>query len=518
MKDIGHGRPYSWLSSPVPSRRDRFSASESVSLFPCGFQGRYHEGRRPSSDDSPTVIPSSALDKPIIMNRYHRRRTCSHTSPRRSQVSHRQEKRNQGRTACYPCPPGRTNDEFSVCHQGTRGRFNNAEENKGPWSWQHNKWDAPTSWPPQQEKKKKQTKLQLFDGGWRTGTVPQVWREAIMIAILKRGKDKSKAESYRPISLTSCVGKLMERLINTRLMWHLENKKHITPEQAAFTQDRSTEDQITYIAQAIEDAFQDKKHTLAVWIDLEKAFDKVWEEGLKMKLRQANVPMDWTVHGGVMSPTLFLIFIRDILHRMPQNIQGSIYADDLALRCSEEYITTVNYRLQQALQVIKSLARSWLVKVNEKKKIFTIFSLSNQKHSVHLKLNGRTLHQEDAPTYLGVTLDRGLTWKNLYLLWRQSQVCSLLKTDRKSKYWHKLQCSKTPGSSDARTHEPAKKKGGGGCGGGGGGGGTKKIQLPSAQQDPRKEELWTTGPYAQTHSISQDHPLLETRTTPKSVH
>ena len=66
--------------------------------------------------------------------------------------------------------------------------------------------------------------LQLFNDGWRTGTVQQVWREAIIIPILKRGKCKSKAESYRPISLTSCVGKLMERLINTRLMWHLENK------------------------------------------------------------------------------------------------------------------------------------------------------------------------------------------------------------------------------------------------------------------------------------------------------
>ena len=50
-------------------------------------RGRYHGGRRPSSYDSlhsPTVIPPSALDKPSIMKRYHRRRTCSHTSPRRS--------------------------------------------------------------------------------------------------------------------------------------------------------------------------------------------------------------------------------------------------------------------------------------------------------------------------------------------------------------------------------------------------------------------------------------------------
>ena len=53
----------------------------------CLSWGRYHGGRRPSSDDSlhsPTVIPPSALDKRSIMKRYHRRRTCSHTSPRRS--------------------------------------------------------------------------------------------------------------------------------------------------------------------------------------------------------------------------------------------------------------------------------------------------------------------------------------------------------------------------------------------------------------------------------------------------
>ena len=233
----------------------------------------------------------------------------------------------------------------------------------------------------------------------------------------------------------------MKRFINTRLVWHFEDKKHITPE-AAFRQDRSTEDQITYIAQAIEDAFQDKKHTLAVWFDLEKAFDKVWKEGLKLKLHQCCVAgrmFKWTgqyMHnrrvkvqikqhlskkrtlrqgvpqGGVLSLILFLIFIHDTLHRMPTNIQEAIYADDFALWCSEEYITTANYRLQQALPVIKSWARAWLVKVNEKKTTFTIFSLSNQKHSVHLKLNGQTLHQEDAPTYLGVTLDWKLTWKD----------------------------------------------------------------------------------------------------------
>ena len=290
--------------------------------------------------------------------------------------------------------------------------------------------------------KAKKKLLQLFNDGWRSGTVPQIWREAIMIPVHKKGKDKSKAESYRPISLTSCVGKLMERLINARLMWHLEAKHHITPEQAAFRQDRSTEDQVTYISQAIEDAFQEKKHTLAVWIDMEKAFDKVWKEGLKMKLRQCGVAgrmYRWigqylhnrkakvqvkqhfskkkilrqgVPQGGVLSPTLFLIFIGDILQRLPRNVRGAIYADDLALWCSEEYITTANYRLQQALQEIEAWSHTWLIKVNERKTTYTVFSLSKQQQRVSLQLNGRGLQEEESPTYLGVTLDRRLTWKS----------------------------------------------------------------------------------------------------------
>ena len=66
--------------------------------------------------------------------------------------------------------------------------------------------------------RRKKKPLQLFNDRWRTGTVPQVCREAIVSPMHKKGKDKSKAEMYRPVSLTSCLGKLMERRINTRRM------------------------------------------------------------------------------------------------------------------------------------------------------------------------------------------------------------------------------------------------------------------------------------------------------------
>ncbi|KAK3766526.1 hypothetical protein RRG08_056456 [Elysia crispata] len=74
--------------------------------------------------------------------------------------------------------------------------------------------------------------LQLFNTSWRSGRIPQAWKEATMTPIHKQGKSKDKAESYRPISLLSCLCKTMERMVNTRLTWYLENNNILIEEQA----------------------------------------------------------------------------------------------------------------------------------------------------------------------------------------------------------------------------------------------------------------------------------------------
>ena len=94
-----------------------------------------------------------------------------------------------------------------------------------------------------------------------------------MIPILKKGKDPKQAASYRPISLTSCVGKTMERVFNQRIKWYLETNDILAPEQAEFRQFRATEDQTTYLAHELVDAFQEKKVTRVAWINLQRAFD-----------------------------------------------------------------------------------------------------------------------------------------------------------------------------------------------------------------------------------------------------
>ena len=71
---------------------------------------------------------------------------------------------------------------------------------------------------------------------------PKQWREATVIQFLKPNKNPKEAKSYRPIALTSCVCKLMERMVNDRLMWILETQRILDDAQYRFRENRSTLD------------------------------------------------------------------------------------------------------------------------------------------------------------------------------------------------------------------------------------------------------------------------------------
>ena len=284
--------------------------------------------------------------------------------------------------------------------------------------------------------------LDIYNLSWKQGQVPQCWREATMIPILKRGKNKSKAQSYRPISLTSCVCKTLERIINQRLQLYLETENIIAPQQAGFRQFKSTEDQTTHLSQVIEDAFQAQKSVLTVFIDLQKAFDKVWTDGLLVKLLRSGIKgnmFQWTksyLHnrrarvsvdghcgrkvllrqgvpqGGALSPSLFILFINDIVAELPRGVNAALYADDLVLWCSEEHAATATYRIQIALENVAAWAESWCVTVNREKSTATLFTLSLKAKPGKLTLGNTTLKYEDQQTYLGVTFDKRMTWKS----------------------------------------------------------------------------------------------------------
>ena len=126
--------------------------------------------------------------------------------------------------------------------------------------------------------------LEVSNLSWKTGTVPQVWPTATMIPIYKKGKDK-REPVYQFDQLHLQINVLKE-LLTRGLFTILKQNRSWCPNRqdlGAITAD----DKVTLLSQEIEDCIQEQKVEHAVWIDLQKAFDKVWKDGLLIK-RQRN--------------------------------------------------------------------------------------------------------------------------------------------------------------------------------------------------------------------------------------
>ena len=121
--------------------------------------------------------------------------------------------------------------------------------------------------------------LDILNKIWRTGDFPDSWREATIIPIPKPGKDPSKPTNC-PISLTRCLCKTMERMINARLVWFLEKHGLISKFQSGFRHNRSTVDQLIRLESFIRDGFIRGHHVVSVFFDLEKAYNTTWKYGI----------------------------------------------------------------------------------------------------------------------------------------------------------------------------------------------------------------------------------------------
>ena len=93
--------------------------------------------------------------------------------------------------------------------------------------------------------------LHIFNLSWSSHSFPSIWKTSSIISIHKMGNPLDSPASFRPISLTSCVSKLFERIIMLRLLFFLESKSILSPRQTGFRPGRSTLDQILYLSQSI---------------------------------------------------------------------------------------------------------------------------------------------------------------------------------------------------------------------------------------------------------------------------
>lgn len=224
--------------------------------------------------------------------------------------------------------------------------------------------------------------LEMYNNLWKNYTYPDEWKEAVIVPILKPGKDPTSPSSYRPISLTCCLGKLLEKMIHDRLQWYLEKENLLSPYQAGYRTKRSTTDHLIMLENEIQNAFANRQHAVAVFFDIKGAFDMTWRYGIlkeiydygirgtlpkfiesflkgrtfrvrvgdslsNLKVLENGVPQ-----GSTLSCKLFNIAINRIAENVDPEIVKCLYVDDLAIILSGKSIETIVCKLQKAIDTI----------------------------------------------------------------------------------------------------------------------------------------------------------------------
>ena len=182
----------------------------------------------------------------------------------------------------------------------------------------------------------------------------------MVVPVFKNVGERSTTKNYFPVSLLSVVSKVFEKLVNNRIVDHLENYGLFSDFQYDFRSSRSTADLLTVVSNRILKAFNRSGAIRAVALDI-KSFDRVWHAGLLHKLKSYGISgqvfglissflinrwlrvvvdgkssQEYPVNAGVpqgsiLGPTLFLLYINDLPDDAICNI--GIYADDTTLYC-----------------------------------------------------------------------------------------------------------------------------------------------------------------------------------------
>ena len=135
--------------------------------------------------------------------------------------------------------------------------------------------------------------LHIFNLSWILHSFPSIWKISFIFPIYKMGKPLNSPAFFRPISLTSCVSKLFERIILSRLLFFLESNSILSLRQVGFRPGRSTLDEILYISRSISNRFNKPRcssRTILSTINSSKAFYSVWHPALFHKLISAALP------------------------------------------------------------------------------------------------------------------------------------------------------------------------------------------------------------------------------------
>ena len=252
-------------------------------------------------------------------------------------------------------------------------------------------------------------------------------------------------ENYRPISLLPLCGKIFEKIIFNNLYKHLTTHHLITKNQSGFRPGDSTTNQLIDLVNEIHCAFDNTKslEVRAIFLDISKAFDKVWHEGLIFKMRQNGVSglllklfqsylnnrkqrvvlngfsADYcniesgVPQGSVLGPLLFLIYINDLERNIKSNVK--FFADDTMLFSIVNDLKISASELNHDLKIINKWAYQWKMEFNpdpSKQATELLFSCKkNRQNHPPLFFNGTVVSKVNEQKHLGLILDTKLSFE-----------------------------------------------------------------------------------------------------------
>lgn len=279
----------------------------------------------------------------------------------------------------------------------------------------------------------------LFSSCVKMAYFPNSWKIAKTIPIPKPGKDRKEIISYRPIALLSCLSKLFERIIHTRLNAEMEAMDCIPDFQFGFRRGHSTVHALRYLTDFIRHSYSLRQTTAALYFDVAKAFDQVWHEGLLYKMLQLGFS-DWIVRlitsflndrrfevhigetvsrrcntpygvpqGSVLSPSLYNIFIHDI--PTPEWGRIVLYADDTVILMQERFIKKLVKGLVKSARRIITYYKKWKISVNGDKTelMFHTKRRTRQLPPHSIQINGNKIKRSKSVRYLGYHIDERIT-------------------------------------------------------------------------------------------------------------
>lgn len=279
----------------------------------------------------------------------------------------------------------------------------------------------------------------IFNAILRTGIFPQKWKIAKIVMIPKPGKSPNEVNSYRPISLLPIISKIFEKILLNKMKPLLEKAGAIPDHQFGFRQEHSTIEQVHRIVTVVNNCIKNKKYCSAAFLDISQAFDKVWHTGLLHKLKKILPHQYYNVlygylderkffvsfkneeselksvksgvpQGSVLGPTLYLIYTNDIPKHKGTTV--ATYADDTAILAVDTDPTKASRKLQKSLDKISKWLSIWRVTPNSSKSVHITFT-RRRATCPSVNMNSKEdIPQQKTVKYLGMHLDRQMTWKN----------------------------------------------------------------------------------------------------------